>query len=182
MTTSQVDPRRELGQHFLHSLPTAEKLVDHVGRWEPTQILEIGAGLGTLSRAILRRGYRLWAVEKDERMASPLAECQRNYGSSMRVTIDDIRNVAVQNELGTDCALLSILPFDHQLSSDIIRDVFERAPLLSRGVVVVPDTVAECVTEQVDVTCLRLDTIDRYDFTPSAPMSLSIYAITRGAE
>lgn len=46
----------------------------------------------------------------------------------------------------------------------------------------VPDTVAERVTEQGDLTCLRLDTIDRSDFTPSAPMPLSIYAITRGAE
>jgi 16S rRNA (adenine1518-N6/adenine1519-N6)-dimethyltransferase len=65
-------PRRSLGQHFLSDDNILRRIVDAL---EPTTgdvVLEIGPGLGTLTRELLGRGMRVIAIEKDPRLAEQL--------------------------------------------------------------------------------------------------------------
>jgi 16S rRNA (adenine1518-N6/adenine1519-N6)-dimethyltransferase len=173
------EARRELGQHFLRADSTADRLVDLVTQWQPTEILEVGAGLGTLSRAILRRGYRLWAIEMDDRTAPVLHECRTDHVDQMRVTIADVGEVEIERSLRVGAALLSILPFNHDLCSRILADVFDDARHLLRGIVVVPESVIDTIDGHMGLHCAVIGRIEADEFVPAAPMTLCIASIRR---
>jgi 16S rRNA (adenine1518-N6/adenine1519-N6)-dimethyltransferase len=69
-----IRPDTDLGQHFLLD----ENLVDLAIRMADVGpedvVLEIGAGLGTLTAALGRAARTVHAIETDRRMAAPLAE------------------------------------------------------------------------------------------------------------
>jgi len=74
-----VIPDKRLGQHFLTDRTILEKIVDALDPAPDDVVLEIGAGTGTLTDALLARGLRVIAIEKDRRLISELrmrnAEC-----------------------------------------------------------------------------------------------------------
>lgn len=49
-----VRPKKKLGQHFLKDLNIARKIVDSLGA-EPSAVLEVGPGMGVLTRFLLKR-------------------------------------------------------------------------------------------------------------------------------
>jgi len=61
-----ASPRRSLGQNFLHDQNLAEIIAETVGR--ANVIVEIGPGLGSLTRHLATRAERLVLVEKDAKM------------------------------------------------------------------------------------------------------------------
>ena len=69
-----VRPAKKLGQNFLHDQNLARWIVQQAQISAKDFVLEIGPGLGALSREILRRGARLLALEKDARLADFLRE------------------------------------------------------------------------------------------------------------
>jgi 16S rRNA (adenine1518-N6/adenine1519-N6)-dimethyltransferase len=79
-----IAPRKRLGQNFLAHPQVAARLVRALpyALKGGTPVLEIGAGAGALTRALLDAGARVWAVEIDpplvellqERFAAPIAE------------------------------------------------------------------------------------------------------------
>ena len=58
-------PRKDLGQNFLADARVAEKLVTQAGVGGGDFVLEIGCGLGVLTRALAARARRVVAVEID---------------------------------------------------------------------------------------------------------------------
>ena len=71
-------PNRTLGQNFLIDRNILEAMVDASGIKSGHTVLEIGSGLGVLTEALLARGARVIAVEKDSRLASRLADALGN--------------------------------------------------------------------------------------------------------
>ncbi|HNX34671.1 MAG TPA: 16S rRNA (adenine(1518)-N(6)/adenine(1519)-N(6))-dimethyltransferase RsmA [Kiritimatiellia bacterium] len=66
-------PNKTLGQNFLIDRNILEAMVDASGVRPGDHVLEIGPGLGVLTEALLARGVRVTAVEKDSRLAARLA-------------------------------------------------------------------------------------------------------------
>lgn len=58
-------PNRELGQNFLIDEAVAERLVRLAGVEPGDRVIEIGTGLGALSRALAARGARVLSLEVD---------------------------------------------------------------------------------------------------------------------
>jgi 16S rRNA (adenine1518-N6/adenine1519-N6)-dimethyltransferase len=71
-------PNRTLGQNFLIDRNTLDAILDAAGVCSGQRVLEIGPGLGVLTEAMLERGARVIAVEKDARLARRLAESLGN--------------------------------------------------------------------------------------------------------
>ena len=67
-------PNKKLGQNFLVDGNIVRKSIDLAEIGEGSYMVEVGPGLGTLTRAILATGAELWAVERD----STLSEHLRN--------------------------------------------------------------------------------------------------------
>jgi 16S rRNA (adenine1518-N6/adenine1519-N6)-dimethyltransferase len=81
-----VSPVKTLGQNFLHDQNLARWIVNQAGITEDDYVLEIGPGLGALTKLILERGARVLGVEKDRRLADFL----RNRFDSERLEILNI--------------------------------------------------------------------------------------------
>ena len=61
-------PRKSLGQHFLVDPELRERVVAAAGIEAADEVLEIGAGPGTLTGELVRRARRVVAVELDARL------------------------------------------------------------------------------------------------------------------
>ncbi len=74
MEPEQHRPKKSLGQNFLMHQATADRIAD-VGVHAPTDVvLEIGPGTGMLTRALLQRASKVYAVEADSTLVGKLTE------------------------------------------------------------------------------------------------------------
>jgi 16S rRNA (adenine1518-N6/adenine1519-N6)-dimethyltransferase len=69
-----VSPVKTLGQNFLHDQNLARWIVDQAQITSDDYVLEIGPGLGALTKFLLEKGARVLAIEKDARLANFLRE------------------------------------------------------------------------------------------------------------
>ncbi|PYI52355.1 MAG: ribosomal RNA small subunit methyltransferase A, partial [Verrucomicrobia bacterium] len=69
-----VSPVKTLGQNFLHDQNLARWIVDQAKITPDDYVVEIGPGLGALTTLALERGARVFAIEKDTRLANFLRE------------------------------------------------------------------------------------------------------------
>ena len=64
-----VSPAKSLGQNFLHDQNLARWIVDQAHINPGDFVVEIGPGLGALTRFLLEKGAHVFAIEKDARLA-----------------------------------------------------------------------------------------------------------------
>ena len=64
---------RRLGQHFLDDAGILNRIVDALDPVPGETVLEIGPGKGSLTAALLARGLKVIAIEKDRHLAAALA-------------------------------------------------------------------------------------------------------------
>ena len=72
MGVSHVSQKKALGQNFLTDDGVLQRIVEESGVEPGDAVLEIGAGPGTLTRALAGRARRLIAVELDRRLVPHL--------------------------------------------------------------------------------------------------------------
>lgn len=60
-----VKPKKSLGQHFLKDLQIAQRIADTLSEYKHLPVLEIGPGMGVLTRFLLDAGHDLTVVELD---------------------------------------------------------------------------------------------------------------------
>jgi len=65
-------PNKQLGQNFLVDGNIVRKSIGLAEIGEGSKVVEVGPGLGTLTKAILATGAELWAVERDATLAEHL--------------------------------------------------------------------------------------------------------------
>ena len=66
------EPKKSLGQHWLHDAAILRGIVAAVGITSDDTVLEIGPGLGTLTSHLIDTGAQVIAVEYDESLLGPL--------------------------------------------------------------------------------------------------------------
>lgn len=69
---------RSLGQYFLIDEDVASRMVDYAGVDCCDVVLEIGAGVGSVTEKLVRRAKKVYAVEKDKELCEVLRERYRN--------------------------------------------------------------------------------------------------------
>ncbi|WAL74559.1 hypothetical protein OU787_25535 [Kitasatospora sp. YST-16] len=180
---SRFQTRTDLGQHFLRSPAVAARLLDLTGLRPGDAVLEVGAGLGTLSAAVARAGHPIWAVEKDPRMAEALCAALEPYGDRARPLLSDVRAVDLDRELPVGTVFLSILPFDWSLAFGIAAHVFGSSVKVARGLAVLPAATADHTAAGdwfgAGLRLEEVDGISRHDFWPQAAVPLRVVSITR---
>jgi 16S rRNA (adenine1518-N6/adenine1519-N6)-dimethyltransferase len=80
-----VRPRKSLGQHFLIEPALARRIAELADVGPESRVLEVGAGLGSLTRALAERGAFVVAMEVDPRLVPAL---QESVGGFDRVRIE----------------------------------------------------------------------------------------------
>ncbi len=69
-----IRPKKSLGQHFVIDPNTIRRIVRLAELSPGHNVVEIGAGCGSLTRALASAGCKVLAIETDERLLAPLAE------------------------------------------------------------------------------------------------------------
>ena len=70
----RVSPVKTLGQNFLHDQNLARWIIDQANLTPDDYVVEIGPGLGALTKLTLEKGAHVLAIEKDTRLANFLRE------------------------------------------------------------------------------------------------------------
>lgn len=133
-------PKRSLGQHFL----VDENILGVIGRLaelEPDDVvLEIGPGLGVLTRYLARRVRIVQAVEIDRSLEEALSEALDGYDNVSLVFGD-----ALRIDLGAldppPTKLVANLPYN--IATPTVVESLERLPSLERWCVMVQREVAD---------------------------------------
>ncbi|HEY2626652.1 MAG TPA: 16S rRNA (adenine(1518)-N(6)/adenine(1519)-N(6))-dimethyltransferase RsmA [Candidatus Udaeobacter sp.] len=82
-----VSPVKTLGQNFLHDQNLARWIIDRANLTPDDYVVEIGPGLGALTKLALAKGAHVLAIEKDTRLANFLRE-RLNYSQLEVINAD----------------------------------------------------------------------------------------------
>ena len=83
-------PKKELGQHWLHDKAILKTIVDSANIVPGDSVIEIGPGLGTLTKELLSQGANVTAVEFDSILAANLA-ARLGKPDGLTVVQEDVR-------------------------------------------------------------------------------------------
>jgi len=85
-----IVPHKRLGQNFLLDLNLTGRIARAAGRLDQATIIEIGAGPGGLTRALLASGApRVVAIERDRRCIAALGELAAAYPGRLDIVAGD---------------------------------------------------------------------------------------------
>jgi 16S rRNA (adenine1518-N6/adenine1519-N6)-dimethyltransferase len=105
--------RKSLGQHFLLDLNITAKIARLAGDLAGAPVIEIGPGPGGLTRALLRAGANVIAVEKDARFLPLLEELAGASAGRLRIVHADALEVDETRLLaGAPGRIVSNLPYN----------------------------------------------------------------------
>lgn len=142
-----TSPRKRFGQHFLIHTETAERIVDSAWLFPSEVVVEVGPGLGALTRFIVRRVGRLHLVELDRDLVAFL-EANRPEGNC-RISIyqQDILGfdfLSLAAREGDGLVVLGNLPYN--ISSPLVFRLLESRSCIKRAVFMVQKEVGERLT------------------------------------
>lgn len=103
---------KALGQNFLLDEQLLDRIAAIPGPLRDKPAFEVGPGPGGLTRAILRAGARLVAVERDDRCLPALAELADAFPGQLTVIAGDAMQVDAQAEAGDGAHIIANLPYN----------------------------------------------------------------------
>ncbi|MFL6243146.1 MAG: 16S rRNA (adenine(1518)-N(6)/adenine(1519)-N(6))-dimethyltransferase RsmA [Acidimicrobiia bacterium] len=134
-------PSRRRGQHFVADPNTARRIVRLAGVDAGDRVLEIGAGLGSLTLALRERGCSVLALEIDPKLVAVL-EREAADDADVRVVAGDALTVDFDALLGAGpWSCVSNLPYN--VATPVVIRLLEETPSVTSGLVMVQREVAE---------------------------------------
>ncbi|MDX1995899.1 MAG: 16S rRNA (adenine(1518)-N(6)/adenine(1519)-N(6))-dimethyltransferase RsmA [bacterium] len=119
----EIDPKKSLGQNFLHDPNALEKIVASAELMPDDVVVEIGPGTGTLTELLARAAKKVYSIEIDERLR-PILAMQLASHKNVALVFEDVQEVNIP-------ALVERQPFvvvaniPYYITSAIIRQLLE---------------------------------------------------------
>ena len=134
--------KRALGQNFVVDANTVRKIARLANVDNHRHVLEIGAGLGSLTLALAETGALVTAVEVDDQLLPLLHENVDPIDNITVVHADAMKlNWSTLLEGGEDWALVANLPYN--VATPLVADVLDFVPQVQRMLVMVQKEVGE---------------------------------------
>ena len=141
LRTWGLHPDKRLGQNFLVDEVALRRIVEAAGVESGDAVLEIGPGLGSLTRHLAVRASRVVAVEKDARLLPPLKSVLADY-DNVRIVLGDILQIPVPSLMAAEDYLVAAnIPY--YITSAVFRHLLGSSPRPRRIVLTVQREVAE---------------------------------------
>lgn len=136
-------PSKALGQHFLHDEGIVARIVAAAELDHTMTVLEIGPGLGVLTRRLALAAGRVVAIEKDRRLADALASYMP---CNLEVVPADALEVDPAALAGPEYVVVANLPYS--VGNAILRRLLEADPPPRTLTVMLQREVAERIAAQ----------------------------------
>jgi 16S rRNA (adenine1518-N6/adenine1519-N6)-dimethyltransferase len=107
-----LDAKKSLGQNFLLDGNLLDRIARVPGSLDGQRVYEVGPGPGGLTRALLRAGASIVAVERDDRALPALAELAEVAQGRLRVINDDAMAVDAAALAGPGAHIVANLPYN----------------------------------------------------------------------
>jgi 16S rRNA (adenine1518-N6/adenine1519-N6)-dimethyltransferase len=139
---SEFKPRKRLGQNFLVHERVLESILDFLAVETKDSVLEIGPGLGFLTRHLVDRAARVWAVEVDPFLIHRLQRSDLGKNRNFHLVPGDILKVPLAEILPSEkIKLVGNLPYS--ISTPALFRVLELREHFSSMVLMVQKEVAD---------------------------------------
>lgn len=141
MAEHGIRPSRALGQNFVADANTVRRIARLAEVGPGDQVLEIGAGLGCLTLALVETGASVTAIEVDRHVLPALRSLVEPQG--VRVIHGDALALDWSEVLGGHdrWALVANLPYN--VATPLVLDLLDGVPAIQRMLVMVQREVAE---------------------------------------
>lgn len=132
---------KRLGQNFLQDAAALESIVSVAGINPTDTVLEIGPGLGSLTRYLAVSAREVVAVELDPDLLPPLKAVLAPYQNVRLIHGDILKLSPVDLVLGNEYLVVANIPY--YITSAVIRHLLENVPKPRRVVLTIQKEVAE---------------------------------------
>ncbi len=139
-----LQPKKGLGQNFLVEDTYLQRIVEAAGVTSADEVLEIGAGLGSLTRYLADAAGKVCAVEIDSRFTPVLKKVLKEF-SNVNLVNADIMDIDVGQWMHQP-GYLVVANIPYYITSAVIRHLLETPLKPARMVLTVQREVAERIT------------------------------------
>lgn len=152
-----MEARKSLGQHWLKDEATLEAICDAAELKKSDAVLEIGPGLGDLTRQLAKRAGRVYAVELDDRLYEKLSK-ELDY-PNLEIIHEDI----LRFDLGRlPYAYKVVANIPYYLTSNLLRTLSESANPPLEITLLVQKEVAERIAAEPGAMSLLAISVQLY--------------------
>ena len=103
-------PRKRFGQHFLKDPGVIDAIIQTVGATKSDTVVEIGPGLGAITRSLAARAGTLHAIELDRDL---IAQLRHEYAAAANVTVHEADALRFDySSLGESLRIVGNLPYN----------------------------------------------------------------------
>jgi 16S rRNA (adenine1518-N6/adenine1519-N6)-dimethyltransferase len=141
-----LHPSRALGQNFVADANTVRRIARLADVTPGERVVEIGAGLGSLTLALVEAGAQVTAVEIDRHLLPVLRAVTEPHG--VRVVEGDAMRLDWADLLaGETVKLVANLPYN--VATPLVCDLLDEVPLIADMLVMVQREVGERLAAKV---------------------------------
>jgi 16S rRNA (adenine1518-N6/adenine1519-N6)-dimethyltransferase len=141
LDAGHLAPRRDLGQNFVADANTVRRIAHLSGVGPADHVVEIGAGLGSLTLALAETGARVTAVEVDPGLVAALRSVVAD-APRVDVVEADAMTLDWADLIGGGCAVL-VANLPYNVATPLVADVLDDVPQIDRLLVMVQREVGE---------------------------------------
>ena len=149
-----MQPNKDLGQHWLNHQPSLQAVIDSIAIKPDDIVVEIGPGLGSLTKLLVEQAQRVVAVEFDENLARQLPA--KVQDESLEVVNEDIRTF---NFTTVDSPYKVVGNIPYYLTSHLVQLLLELPnPPVAIGLIVQKEVAERLAAKPGELSVLGVTT------------------------
>jgi 16S rRNA (adenine1518-N6/adenine1519-N6)-dimethyltransferase len=136
-------PSRALGQNFVVDPNTVRRIARLAGVGPGDHVVEVGAGLGSLTLALAETGAEVTAVEVDRHLAAILREVLAERAPQVRLVEGDAMALDWPELLGGADRWVLVANLPYNVATPLVLDLLDDVPAIDRMLVMVQKEAGE---------------------------------------
>jgi 16S rRNA (adenine1518-N6/adenine1519-N6)-dimethyltransferase len=166
MSDHGIKPKKGLGQNFLTDETYLAKITEIAGIDKNMDVLEIGAGIGNLTRHLAEAGRQVTAVELDSQLIPILKKVTKAFGN-VQIIEGDILEIPV-SDLTTSPEYVVAANIPYYITSALIRYLLENDPKPKAIILTIQREVAQRVCAKAGELSLLALSVQVYGYAKIA--------------